>query len=96
MDFSKTPKNYRNLKRKWCQFLLSTIAAYLIQYGQVLRATSDNLNVGSSFDIMLDFFISVANCLFVAEKNAGHCDRQKTNLLELSTLPTSWLLSKER
>lgn len=49
------------------QVLGKHLAVYLVQFGQILSVTSDNLNGGWSFEIMLDHtaFISVTNCLDV-------------------------------
>lgn len=61
---------------------------YLAQYGKVLDTTSDFMNVGGSFDIMLDCqaFISVSNCLDVGG--------QKIPVIVTSWKPTSWKCDK--
>lgn len=55
--------------RQWTKVAVFEVAprVYLSQYGQVLDTTSDFMNAGWSFNIMLDCeaFISVPNCLDV-------------------------------
>lgn len=49
------------------QVLGENLVTYLIQYGQILNASSDDLNGVWSFEIILDHkaFIFVPNCLDV-------------------------------
>lgn len=46
------------------------LAAFFMQYNQILGAISDKLNGGWSFDIMLDRLVFVSNCLDFA---SGKC-----------------------
>lgn len=66
------------------QVLGENLAAFFMHYGQILRATSNNLSGRWSFDIMLNWlaFISISNYL-------DFCS-QKIPVIVISRIPTCW------